>query len=205
VVIADPRDCTFQLDLTGGAQQFSSSCDIAKGALANAGVNYTTQAGAPGQTARIQIGEHVALDGVSALGKSPTEVKAVRAAFDKELRAALNAAGYPPKADPSQFNFILALGVLFVLVLAATSLYGPQAAALVELFPTRIRYTGLSVPYNVGTGVFGGLLPPIVFAISTATGNVYAGLWFPVIVTAIAAVIFFFMWPETKDRDIHAM
>ena len=94
--------------------------------------------------------------------------------------------------------------VMALFIVAATALYGPQAAALVELFPTRIRYTAMSFPYHIGTGWFGGLLPAIVFAINTATGSIYMGLWFPVIVTAFAAIIMFFFWPETKDRDIHA-
>jgi MFS family permease len=215
-VIADPDDCTFQLDLTGGARQFSTSCDIAKGALTNAGVSYTTEAGPAGALARIRIGT-AEVESVSAVGLSNSEIRATRAAFETEiLRPALTAAGYPASAPGAMQNwsfgeitrvFSEKIGVFFMMalfVVAATALYGPQAAALVELFPTRIRYTALSVPYHIGVGWLGGLLPATVFAINTATGSIYAGLWFPTIVTAAAAIITFFFLPETKDRDIHA-
>ena len=216
VVVADPADCTFQLDLTGGAQQFATSCDIAKAALSNAGVSYTTVEGPPGEPARIRIGDAIELESVNAVGQSMSEVRATRDAFATRLREALTQAGYPSAAPgPMQnwsFGEIVRVfsekgGVFLMMALfivAATALYGPQAAALVEMFPTRIRYTALSVPYHLGVGVFGGLLPAIVFAINTATGSVYAGLWFPTIVTAIAATITLLFWPETKDRDIHA-
>jgi hypothetical protein len=144
-----------------------------------------------------------------------SEIRATRAEFATSLRAALTQAGYPeaapgPMRDWSVSEIVRVFtekgGVFLMMALfivAATALYGPQAAALVEMFPTRIRYTALSVPYHLGVGVFGGLLPAIVFAINTATGSIYQGLWFPVIVTAIGALITFFFWPETKDRDIH--
>jgi hypothetical protein len=214
-VIADPADCTFQLDLTGGAQQFATSCDIAKGALSSAGVGYTTEVGPPGQTARIRIGDAIEVESVSAVGLPLSEIRATRTAFDARLREALTQAGYPAQAPGTMQGWsagevlrvfaekwgVVAIMALFIV--AATALYGPQAAALVELFPTRIRYTAMSFPYHIGTGWFGGLLPAIVFAINTATGSIYMGLWFPVIVTALAALIMFFFWPETKDRDIH--
>jgi len=214
-VIADPADCTFQLDLTGGARQFSTSCDIAKGSLTNAGVAYTTEHGAPGSLARIRIGGQE-IESVSAAGQSISEIRATRAAFEQRLRPVLDAAGYPAAAPGAMQGwswseilrvFSEKIGVFWVLalfVIAATALYGPQAAALVELFPTRIRYTALSVPYHIGVGWFGGLLPAVVFAINTATGSTYQGLWFPVIATAIAALVGIFLLPETKDRDIHA-
>ncbi|MBL8550048.1 MAG: MFS transporter [Hyphomonadaceae bacterium] len=202
VVVADPADCSFQLDLTGGAHQFASSCDIAKASLSAAGVSYSSEAGPAGAPARIRIGA-TEVQAESAEGKSPTEIRAARAAFDGQLRQALTAAGYPSAADPAQINYALVFGVLALFIVAATALYGPQAAALVELFPTRIRYTALSFPYHIGTGWFGGLLPATVFAINTATGNIYAGLWFPVIVTAVAILVTLIFWPETKDRDIH--
>ncbi|MCX7356634.1 MAG: MFS transporter [Alphaproteobacteria bacterium] len=215
-VIADPADCTFQLDLTGGARQFSTSCDIAKGALTSAGVSYTTEAGPAGALARIRIGQ-AEVESVSAVGQSNSEIRATRTAFETEtLRPALNAAGYPAHAPGAMQNWSFSEiarvfsekgGVYLMMalfVIAATALYGPQAAALVELFPTRIRYTALSVPYHIGVGWLGGLLPAIVFAINTATGSIYQGLWFPVIVTALSATITFFFLPETKDRDIHA-
>jgi MFS family permease len=214
-VIADPADCSFQLDLTGGARQFSNSCDIAKGSLTNAGVAYTTQAGLPGSLARIRVGSQE-IESVSAHGQTNTQIKATRTAFEAHLRPILNAAGYPAQAPGAMHGWSWSeivrvfgekIGVFFMLalfVVAATALYGPQAAALVELFPTRIRYTALSVPYHIGVGWFGGLLPAVVFAINTATGSINAGLWFPVIGTAISAVVMFFFLPETKNRDIFA-
>jgi MFS family permease len=138
------------------------------------------------------------------VGLPASETRALRADFAKALRPALGAAGYPEKADPAAINYVLLIGAMVVFIIGATALYGPQAAALVELFPTRIRYTAFSLPYNIGTGWFGGLAPVTALAIVTATGDIYAGLWFPLVVTALAAVIFLFFWPETKDRDIHA-
>ncbi len=214
-VIADPADCSFQLDLTGGARQFSTSCDIAKGSLTNAGVAYTTQAGPTGALARIRVGDQE-IESVSAVGQGISQIKAKRTAFEARLRPVLDAAGYPAHAPGAMEGwswseivraFTDKIGVFWMLalfVIAATALYGPQAAALVELFPTRIRYTALSVPYHIGVGWFGGLLPAVVFAINTATGSLNAGLWFPVIATAISAITMFFFLPETKDRDIHA-
>lgn len=215
-VIADPADCTFQLDLTGGAQQFATSCDIAKGALSNAGVGYETIAGEPGQLARIRIGDAIEIESVSAVGQSLSEIRATRTAFNDSLRATLTEAGYPAAAPGPMQNWSFSeiarvfsekwgvIAIMALFIVAACALYGPQAAALVELFPTRIRYTAMSFPYHVGTGWFGGLLPATVFAINTATGSIYNGLWFPAIVTALAAIITFLFWPETKDRDIHA-
>jgi MFS family permease len=215
VVVADPADCSFQLDLTGGAHLFSSSCDIAKSALANAGISYTTEAGPPGALARIRVGGQE-IESVSAEDQPTSEIRRIRAGFEQTLRPALTAAGYPAAAPGAMQGWswseilrvfqekfgVFAIMALFVI--AATALYGPQAAALVELFPTRIRYTALSLPYHIGTGWFGGLLPAIVFAINTATGEINSGLWFPFIVTAIAATTCLLFLPETKDRDIHA-
>jgi hypothetical protein len=177
---------------------------MAKSALSNAGVSYTTRAAPAGALAQVRIGDSIMVDGVDATGQTASDKRAARTAFEARLRAGLTQAGYPIAADPAQINFPLVFAVLALFIVAATALYGPQAAALVELFPTRIRYTALSLPYHIGTGWFGGLLPATVFAINTATGNIYSGLWFPTIVTAIAATIFFFFWPETRDRDIHS-
>jgi predicted MFS family arabinose efflux permease len=215
-VVADPQDCSFQLDLTGGATQFASSCDIAKSALASAGVSYRTEDAPAGSMAVVRVGDKASVTSVDARsGGSVAAIKAARAPFDKALRAALDEAGYPKAAAGFDLtgrglgglfqlyaNKFGVFAVLIVFIIAATALYGPQAAALVELFPTRIRYTALSFPYHVGTGWFGGLLPAIVFAINTATGDAYAGLWFPFIVTAVAAATCFLWWPETRGRDI---
>jgi MFS family permease len=216
-VLADPADCSFQLDITGTAQ-FASSCDIAKSALANAGVRYTTEAAPAGSLAVVRIGDVSSLESVDArAAESIAEIRAARAGFESRLRPALASAGYPERApgfdiEGQGLAGVLTLyvdkwgvfAVLILFVVAATALYGPQAAALVELFPTRIRYTALSLPYHIGTGWFGGLLPATVFAINTATGDTYAGLWFPVVVTAVAALVCFLFWPETKGRDITA-
>lgn len=200
-VSADPGDCSFMLDLSGGAHQFASSCDIARSALSDAGVSYELINAPAGAPAKVSVGQTV-IESVSAEGKPVAEVRAARTAFAAQLQPALVSAGYPAHAAPEDINFPLLIGVMTIFIIAATALYGPQAAALVELFPTRIRYTAFSLPYNVGTGWFGGLAPVTALAIVTATGNIYAGLWFPVIVTGLAAVIFLFLWPETKDRDI---
>ncbi|TPW06518.1 MAG: major facilitator superfamily permease [Alphaproteobacteria bacterium] len=201
-ITADPADCSFMLDLTGGAHQFASSCDIARTALSDAGVSYELVPAPAGSTASVSVGATV-IESVNAEGRPVKETKAVRTAFAAALQPSLVAAGYPAKADPAAIDFALLIGVMVVFIIAATALYGPQAAALVELFPTRIRYTAFSLPYNVGTGWFGGLAPVTALAIVTATGNIFSGLWFPMIVTCIAIVVFFFFWPETKDRDIH--
>jgi Sugar (and other) transporter len=203
VVIADPADCSFQLDLTGGARLFATSCDIAKSVLASAGVAYTTEVGPAGSTAQVRVGG-TAVESIDATGRSVADIRAARGEFEGRLRTALDIAGYPAAADPAQTNLPAVIGILLLMALAATALYGPQAAALVELFPTRIRYTAMSLPYHIGTGWFGGLLPATVFAINTATGTIYGGLWFPVICTAIASAVTLLFWPETKDRDIHA-
>ncbi|MBX9745578.1 MAG: MFS transporter [Hyphomonadaceae bacterium] len=211
-VVADPAECNFQLDLTGGAGRFGSSCDIARGELSAAGISYASIDAPAGTLAQVRIGETIVVDSIEGRALDATGLRDVRAEFRQRLLAGLDRAGYPAlddngapaKADASEINFPVVLGTLILFVLAATALYGPQAAALVELFPTRIRYTAMSFPYHVGTGWFGGLLPTIVFAIGVATGDVYAGLWFPVIVTAMAALTFFFFWPETKGKDISA-
>ncbi|MDX2232988.1 MAG: MFS transporter [Hyphomonadaceae bacterium] len=202
-VVADPADCSFMLDLTGGAHQFATSCDIARGALSDAGVNYAMVDAPAGAVAVVRV-QGQSVESVNAEGLSLSQARAARAAFAKAVRPALSEAGYPERADPAAINFPLLIGAMLVFIVASTALYGPQAAALVELFPTRIRYTAFSLPYNVGTGWFGGLAPVTALAIVTATGDIYAGLWFPLVITAAAAIIFLFFWPETKDRDIHA-
>jgi hypothetical protein len=164
----------------------------------------------------VQIGEIASVESVNAIGQSSADIRAARTAFAERLREGLNAGGYPAVAPGAMDTWSIAevlrvfgekIGVIAIMalfIIAACALYGPQAAALVELFPTRIRYTAMSFPYHIGTGWFGGLLPAIVFAINTATGSIYMGLWFPVICTAIAALVTLLFWPETKDRDIHA-
>jgi hypothetical protein len=200
VVVADPATCHLQFDLIGRAQ-FTTACDIAKTALSNAGVNYTNQAAPPGTPTSVRIGDAVvaSADGSGLAGPA---LAAARSEVDGRIRAALTAAGYPATADPARFNFLGVFLVLMVFVVGATALYGPMAAALVEIFPTRVRYTALSLPYHIGTGWIGGFVPATAFAIVTATGNIYSGLWYSVIFTGISVVCCFFFLPETRGRPL---
>ncbi len=199
VVIADPSACALQLDVIGKAE-FSSSCDIAKSTLASAGVTYRNEAGPAGSIARIRIGTRE-IAGKDAVG-TPEERKALRSASVTEIKGALAEAGYPEKADSAAVDRWKVFGILVWFIACATALYGPQAAALAEIFPTRIRYTALSVPYHIGTGIFGGFMPATAFAIVAATGNIYAGLWYPVIIGAISLVIGLIYFPETHKREL---
>jgi MFS family permease len=196
----DQSQCTFQFNPTGTAK-FTSSCDIAKQMLAANSANYNTVSGSG--PAVIQIGDK-SITVVGAKDLPPDEFKAKEAALKKEIGAALKAAGYPAKADPAQMNTPMVIAILALLVIFVTMVYGPIAAALVELFPTRIRYTSMSLPYHIGNGWFGGLLPTIAFALVAQNGNIYYGLWYPVIIAAGTFVIGLFFLPETKDRDIYA-
>ena len=202
-VIADPADCTLQFDPVGKAT-FSSSCDMAKSFLTNNGVSYENQAAPAGTLATVKVGGHTVAS-VDARGLKGDALKGARAGVEGGLKAALKAEGYPEKADPKKVDLGGLLAVLLVLTVAATALYGPQAAALVELFPTRVRYTGMGVPYNIGTGWVGGLLPAAAFALMAFTGNIYFGLWYPVAFTGLAIVVAFIFLPETKGRDLHTI
>ena len=199
-VVAAPSDCTFQFDPFGLAT-FVSSCDIAKTVLTNAGVNYTNVGGETGALAQVRIGETVVAS-VEGRGLAKPELAAARKDFEARLKAALSAAGYPEKAEPNAMDTRTMFAILMIFIVAATALYGPQAAALVELFPTRIRYTALSLPYHIGTGWFGGFQPFTSFAIVVATGNIYAGLWYPVVIAAISFLAMLFVLPETHKRSI---
>jgi len=199
-VFAAPDDCSFQFDLIGKSN-FSSSCDIAKSTLATLGVPYRNEAIEPGELARIRIGT-VTLSSIDGTVLASTALDTARKNFAAEVKSALTAAGYPAAADSRRVDVPLALALLLVFVVAAAALYGPQAATLVELFPTRIRYSALSLPYHLGVGWFGGFLPAIAFAIVAATGNLYAGLWYPVSIAAVGFVVTLLFLPETKGRDI---
>jgi MFS family permease len=200
VVIADPADCSLQFDPVGKAR-FLSSCDIAKSTLANAGVSYASEAGVPGRPALVRVGSQT-IPSTTAEGLSPEVAKAVKASVETRIKTALTQAGYPTKADPARMNLLGAFGVLLVFVVAATALYGPIAACLVELFPTRVRYTALSLPYHIGTGWVGGFVPFTAFAIVTATGELYSGLWYPFAFTALSVVVCFLLLPETKGKRL---
>jgi MFS family permease len=197
-VVADPSDCSSQFDLTGKAK-FLSSCDIAKAALTNDGVSYTNQTGAAGQLAGVHIGP-ASVPSVDARKMAPAAQKAATASVAAALSAALKSAGYPAKSDPARRNGVLILAVMLVFTIAATALYGPMAAGLAELFPTRVRYTALSLPYHLGTGWIGGFQPVVSFSIVVATGNIYAGLCYPIVFTAISVVASIFFLPETRGR-----
>ena len=202
VVVADPAECSFQFNPTGTVK-FTSSCDIAKQVLAANSVSYDNEAAPAGTPAVIKIGETV-IPSYSSKGLPPTEVKAKDAAFKKAVTETLKADGYPTKADPAKMNKGMMIALLTYLVLLVTMVYGPIAAMLVELFPTRIRYTSMSLPYHIGNGWFGGLLPTTSFAIVAQTGNMYNGLWYPIIIAAITAVVGTLFVRETKDVDIYA-
>lgn len=199
-VVADPAACSVQFDPVGRSA-FSSSCDIAKGVLSNAGVSYRNEAAPAGSLAEVRVGQEV-IRSVEGAGLSREDLAAARAEVQQRITAALAAHGYPTRADPAQVKLPLVFAVLFVFIVAATALYGPQAAALVELFPTRIRYTAMSLPYNIGTGWVGGLLPAASFALVAWSGDIYFGLWYAVGFTALAVLIALFFLPETKGRDL---
>ena len=191
VVVADPARCSLQFDPVGKAA-FRESCDVAKTALARAGVPYRNEAATAGATALVRIGTGATAVTVPAVEGGALDATAVKAAtgdFGKQLRGALDTAGYPPRADMSQVNYPMVIALCAWLVILVTLVYGPIAAWLVELFPTRIRYTSMSLPYHIGNGWFGGFLPVTSFAIVAATGDIYAGLWYPIVVALMTLVI----------------
>ncbi|WP_426147963.1 MFS transporter [Polaromonas sp. DSR2-3-2] len=202
VVTADASECSFQFNPTGTVK-FTSSCDIAKQVLASASVSYENAAGAAGAPAIIRIGA-TEIASYTAKGLSADEAKKKDVDFKKAVADALKTAGYPSKADPAKVDKFTVTLILFYLVLLVTMVYGPIAAMLVELFPTRIRYTSMSLPYHIGNGWFGGLLPTTAFAIVAQTGNMYNGLWYPIIIAGMTFVIGTLFIRETKDVDIYA-
>ena len=199
VVTADPKECSFQFNPTGTAK-FTSSCDIAKQVLSAGSVSYENAEGTG--PAKISIGDKV-IESYSATGLPADELKKKDAAFKGAVATALKEAGYPAKADPAKMNKPLIVAILTLLVIYVTMVYGPIAAMLVEMFPTRIRYTSMSLPYHIGNGWFGGLLPTTAFAIVAQTGNMYNGLWYPIIIALITFVIGMLFVKETKDVDIY--
>ncbi|MCX8515829.1 MAG: MFS transporter [Alphaproteobacteria bacterium] len=201
-ITADPAECSFQFNPTGTVK-FTSSCDIAKQVLASNSVSYDNQTAPSGSTAEIKIGNET-ITSYSAKGLSKEEAAQKDKSFKEAVVGALKKAGYPEKADSAKINRPLLVLLLTYLVLLVTMVYGPIAAALVELFPTRIRYSAMSLPYHIGNGWFGGLLPTTSFAIVAQTGNMYNGLWYPVVVAAATFVIGAIFVPETKDKNIYA-
>ncbi len=199
-VVADPATCSFQFNPVG-TTKFLSSCDIAKSFLARNAVNYSNEAAAPGSVAQIKVGETV-IPSFEGTGLPAEELKAKTEEFTKTITGAIRAVGYPEKADPTAINKPMVVLLLVILVLYVTMVYGPIAAMLVELFPTRIRYTSMSLPYHIGNGWFGGFLPTISFAMVAAQGDIYYGLWYPIVIAAMTAVIGIFFIHETKDHRI---
>jgi MFS family permease len=199
VVQTDPATCSVQFDPVG-TRQFKTACDIAKSLLAGTGISYTNGASGDGQTA-VEVGDQrIRVPDGSAL--SGPELKSLKDAVGKQIKAALSAEGYPAKADPERMNLPVIFLWLMVFAVAATALYGPQAAALVEMFPTRVRYTALSLPYHVGTGWVGGFLPVTSFALATITGNIYASLWYAVAFTVIPIVVSLIFLKETRGKSL---
>ncbi|NMM14045.1 MAG: MHS family MFS transporter [Rhodoferax sp.] len=202
VVTSDDKECSFQFNPTGTVK-FTSSCDIAKQVLAGASVSYDNVPGVAGTPATITIGSTV-IPSYSSKGLPAAEAKAKDGEFKKAVADALKAAGYPAKADMAKVDTFMVIAILTYLVILVTMVYGPIAAMLVEMFPTRIRYTSMSLPYHIGNGWFGGLLPTTAFAIVAQTGNMYNGLWYPIIVAGMTFVIGMLFVKETKDVDIYA-
>jgi MFS family permease len=201
-VVADPADCAFQFDPVG-KKTFASSCDLAKSALATAGVSYANQAAPAGALAEVHIGSAVVAS-FKGQALSAPELKTQKGAWTKTLGAALKSAGYPAKADPAKIDKPMLVGLLWLLVLYVTMVYGPIAAALVEMFPARIRYTSMSLPYHVGNGWFGGFLPTTAFAMVAATGNIYYGLWYPIVVAGVTFVVGLLFLKEMRGNPIES-
>lgn len=200
-VSADPSTCSTQFDPIGKNKFDSTACDMAKSFLAKSGVNYRNEAVAAGGDATITIGQTV----IRAPDPGPLDPagrKALVSSFQDEVKAALMASGYPATADPATINKPMVVGILFILVLYVTMVYGPIAALLVELFPTKIRYTAMSLPYHIGNGWFGGFLPTIAFALVAATGDITYGLWYPVVVAGLTLAVGLLFLPETFRKDI---
>ena len=198
-VVADPAECSFQFDPVGKNKFDSTSCDIAKSYLAKAGVSYKREDAAPGTVAQIRSGE-TTLSAPDPRVVTGAERKAAITAFQGKAKAALLAVGYPEKANAAAINKPMVVLILWVLVIYVTMVYGPIAALLVELFPARIRYSAMSLPYHIGNGWFGGFLPTTAFAMVAATGDIYYGLWYPIVVAGATVVIGLFFLPETFRR-----
>lgn len=201
-IVADPATCSFQFNPVGTAS-FTSSCDILKAFMASNAVNYNNEQAPAGSVAVARIGndEFTAFEGT---GMSKADFTAKTAELRKSLTESIRAHGYPAKADPTQINYFMVVVLLTFLVILVTMVYGPIAAMLVEMFPTRIRYTSMSLPYHIGNGWFGGFLPPVAFAIVAATGNIYDGLWYPIAIAAMSLIIGTLFVKETRNNDINS-
>jgi MFS family permease len=200
-VMVNKADCSVQFDPVGKNKFDTKSCDIAKSYLAKSGVSYTRVDAPVGTIASVKVGEEtfVAPDPNVVTG---ADKKAAITKYQDSLKAALAKAGYPAKADPATINKPMVVAILFYLVILVTAVYGPIAALLVEIFPSHIRYTSMSLPYHIGNGWFGGFLPTTAFAMVAATGDIYYGLWYPVLIAGLTAVLGLFLLPETFKRRL---
>lgn len=199
-VLADPEHCAFQFNPVG-TNAFTSSCDIAKAFLARNSVSYTNAVAPAGSIAVVRVGG-AEIESFEGAALAAAEREARTRAFNTELEAAIRAAGYPEKADPAALDAPMIVALLFALGLLSAMSYAPVAAAMVELFPARIRYTAMSIPYHAANGWIGGLLPPMAFALVAATGSVYAGLWYPLVFAVLTVIVGTLLLPETRGRDI---
>jgi MFS family permease len=202
-IYADPADCNVQFDPVGKTV-FNQSCDVAKSYVAKAGINYTNVAAPAGTVAEVRIGDSAVIPSFRGDVLPAAEFAAQRKTWEADLGAALASAGYPAKADSAQVDKPMVVLILFILGFYVTMVYGPIAAALVEMFPTNIRYTSMSLPYHIGNGWFGGFLPTTAFAMVAATGNIFYGLWYPIIVALATVVLGFLLVKEGKDVDLNA-
>jgi cytochrome bd-type quinol oxidase subunit 1 len=199
IVRTDPRTCSVQFDPVGTAK-FVSACDIAKSILVTKGISFATQPERNGRTEVVVGTEVIPIQGGE--GLTAADLKALKATTADVLNAELQEAGYPKQADPAKANTTLLIILLLAFVVAATAVYGPQAAALVEMFPTRVRYTAMSFPYHVGTGWVGGFLPVTSFALVAITGNIFEGLWYAVVFTGISVIVSLLFLKETAGRRL---
>jgi MFS family permease len=199
VVAADPRECSFQFDPVGGAR-FTSSCDVAKSVLAGQRIPYSNEPAPAGSVAMVKVGGTTlaAFDGAPL---SSDDFKSRSAQFKEQLNGLLKDAGYPASADPQHIDYLMVFLLLWIMGVLGVMTYGPVGAWLVELFPPRIRYTSMSLPYHLGNGWFGGFLPSIAFALIAYTGNIYSGLWFPLVVCLMTTVVGTFFLRETNGAE----
>ena len=200
VVSADPAECRFQFNLTG-TMKYTSSCDILKAKLVAASVNYTNRAAPAGSVASVSIGDQV-FTSFDAKGLSKEVADESSKALSKNLAAAIQAAGYPAKADPAQINKPMIVLLMFIMLVFVTMGYGPAAAAMVDMFPPRIRYSSLSFPYHIGSGWFGGMTPTVAFAMMAYSGDIYFGLWYPVVIALAVVVIGALFIKESKAIEV---
>lgn len=201
-VVASDGECSFQFDPVG-SRRFASSCDVARGWLARHSVPYRIEAAPSGTVASVKIGDRVVVPAFDGRVVATAEFKERSRAFGDRMTAAIRGAGYPAAADMARLDEVQVVFLLFLLALYVTLVYAPIAAWLVELFPARIRYTSVSLPYHLGNGWFGGFVPTIAFGMVAATGDIYYGLWYPIVIAAMTLIVGTLFMPETKEREIH--